>query len=48
MTTAATMRRRILERMRDNLAIDEAATQSANRAELGLTVPPPTHKPCPE
>lgn len=43
---AATVRRRILERMRDNGAIDEAALETANRAELGLIAAPPQHKPC--
>lgn len=42
---AATLRRQVLERMRDNGVIDEAAYQSANRTELGLTVRP-VHKPC--
>lgn len=42
----AAMRRRILERMRDNLFIDDAAMQAANIAELGLAAPPGTHKPC--
>jgi hypothetical protein len=40
------MRRRVLERMRDNLAIDDAEFESADRVELGLTDPPPGHKPC--
>lgn len=43
---AAALRRQILERMRDNGAIDEAAHQSANAAELGLAAPSATHKPC--
>jgi hypothetical protein len=43
---AAGMRRRILERMRDDGVIDEAAYQAANATELGLIAPPPTHKPC--
>ena len=43
---AANMRRRVLERMLDAGVIDEAAYQSANVAELGLTTPPATHKPC--
>lgn len=34
---AAGMRRRVLERMLEDGAIDEAAYQSANMAELGLT-----------
>ena len=44
--TAANMRRRVLERMRDDAVIDEAAYQSANASELGLTTPPAAHKPC--
>jgi hypothetical protein len=43
---AAAMRRRILERMRDDAVIDEAGYQSANATELGLIPPPPHHKPC--
>jgi len=43
---AAILRRRVLERMRDNLVIDDAAVQAANIAELGLVEPPPAHKPC--
>lgn len=43
---AADLRRRILERMRDNGAIDDAALDAANRAELGLAPAPPQHKPC--
>ena len=41
---AAALRRRVLERMRDNLAIDDAAMDTANRAELGLAAPPPNHQ----
>lgn len=41
-------RRRTLQRMRDNGAIDDAALQSANVAPLGLADAPPDHKPCPE
>lgn len=44
--SAATMRRRVLERMRDNDVIDEAALKLANESELGLITPPPDHKPC--
>jgi hypothetical protein len=44
---AASMRRRVLERMRDNQVVDEAAFASANQAELGLVDPPANHKPCP-
>lgn len=43
---AANMRRRVLERMRQDGVIDEAAYQAANTSELGLVAPPPTHKPC--
>jgi hypothetical protein len=43
---AAALRRQVLERMRDNGAIDETAARSANATELGLTPPPPGHKPC--
>jgi hypothetical protein len=42
------LRRQVLERMRDNLAIDDGALQAANAAELGLSTPPPSHKPCSE
>src|SRR5829696_3768361 len=40
---AAEMRRRILEGMRDNQAIDDAAYRSANATELGVSAPPPNH-----
>lgn len=43
---AANMRRRVLDRMRADGVIDEAAYQYANRAELGLTAPPATRTPC--
>jgi hypothetical protein len=43
---AASMRRRVLERMRDNGVIDDAAMQAANVAELGLIAPPDDHTPC--
>jgi penicillin-binding protein 1A len=46
--SAAGMRRRVLERMRDNLAIDDAAFQAANVTELGLGPPPADHKSCVE
>lgn len=46
--SAAVMRRRILERMRDNLAIDDVAFEAANVSELGLGPPPVDHKPCAE
>ena len=45
---AASIRHRILERMRDNLAIDDAALEAANVTELGLAPPPADHKPCPD
>ena len=44
----ARMRRGVLEKMRDNLVIDDAAVQEANVAELGLASAPPDHKPCPD
>lgn len=44
--SAATMRRRVLERMRDNQIIDDGALQQANESDLGLIAPPPDHKPC--
>ena len=44
--TAANMRRRVLERMRDDAVIDEGAFQSANRSDLGLAAPPPAHHRC--
>jgi len=43
---AATLRRRVLERMRDNLVVDDAAVQAANVTELGLADPPGDHTPC--
>ena len=43
---AANMRRRVLERMLEGGAIDEAAYHSANTAELGLTRVPAMHPPC--
>jgi hypothetical protein len=43
---AAALRRRVLMRMRDNLVIDDAALEIANRTELGLTAPPVNHRPC--
>jgi len=39
-------RRRTLQRMRDNGAIDEAALQAANVAPLGLSGAPADHTPC--
>ena len=44
--TAANMRRRVLERMRDDGLIDEAGYGSANASELGLAMPPASHQPC--
>ena len=43
---AATMRLRLLEAMRDNKAIDEAAFDTASRSELGLAARPAGFKPC--
>ena len=43
---AANLRRSVLQRMLEDGVIDEAAYQSANGAELGLTTPPSTHRPC--
>ena len=43
---AAGRRHRILVRMRENQAIDEAAFQSADRSELGLGPPPANHTSC--
>lgn len=43
---AAGLRRQILERLRDDAVIDEAAYQAANVTELGLTPPPASHQPC--
>lgn len=44
---AASTRRRILERMHDSLAIDDATLDAANKADLGITSSPPEgHKPC--
>ena len=42
----AGLRRGVLEKMRDNGAIDEAAFQAADLAPLGLTDPPPNRPPC--
>jgi len=42
----ARMRRRVLDKMRKNLVIDDAAFELADRAELGLGDPPADHKPC--
>lgn len=43
---AAGLRHRILERMRDNQAIDEQALLGADRSELALAAPPATHPAC--
>lgn len=43
---AASMRHRILERMRDHNAIDEQAFGAADRSELSLAGPPANHVPC--
>jgi penicillin-binding protein 1A len=43
---AAGMRALVLEAMRENGAIDDAAFDAANRAELGLQSPPTDHTPC--
>jgi hypothetical protein len=45
-TAAAQMRGRVLQRMRDDLVIDEAALVAANTSELELGPPPADHKPC--
>lgn len=43
---AAKLRHRILERMRDNQAIDEQALLAADRSELNLGAPPAAHPEC--
>ena len=43
---AAEMRAGILQKMRDNLAIDDAALNAANASELDLGPPPADHKAC--
>jgi hypothetical protein len=45
---AAALRHRILERMRDNEAIDEQAFSAADTSEVGLAPPPAAHPPCPD
>jgi hypothetical protein len=45
-TAAAQMRGRILQRMRDDLVIDDAALASATTSELALGPPPADHKSC--
>jgi hypothetical protein len=42
----AKARRDVLDQMRDNGAIDDAALEAANIAELGLSAPPANHKEC--
>ena len=44
--TAAGMRHRILDRMRDHGAVDQRAFELADRSALGLTTPPPDHAAC--
>jgi len=43
---AASLRHRILERMRDNNAIDEQAFGAADTSELSLSAPPANHQSC--
>ena len=43
---AASIRHRVLERMRDNLVFDEAAFNTADRASIDLGSPPADHRPC--
>jgi hypothetical protein len=43
---AVAMRGRILQRMRDNRSIDDAALSAANTSGLQLGPPPADHKPC--
>lgn len=43
---ARSMRQRILVRMRENGAIDQATLEIASQSELGLTGPPSNHKAC--
>jgi penicillin-binding protein 1A len=45
---AAFRRGRILQEMRDNVVIDDAALQSASTSELGLGPAPRDHRPCPD
>lgn len=45
--TAANMRRRVLERMREDGVIDDTAYQAADRSDLGLANPPAARPPCP-
>jgi hypothetical protein len=43
---AASRRHRILTEMRNYQSIDEPAFSAADKSELGLIAPPPSHKPC--
>jgi len=43
---AGSVRHRVLERMRDNLAIDEAAFNNADREPIELAPAPPDHNRC--
>jgi hypothetical protein len=45
---AARVRRRVLQRMRDNLAIDDPALEAADRSDLGLAARPADREPCPD
>jgi hypothetical protein len=45
---SARLRHRILERMRDNLVIDEATFNSADASSLDIGPPPADHPPCPD
>ena len=46
-TAGAALRRgRVLDEMRENLAIDDAAANRASVAALGLTTPPASHQGC--
>jgi hypothetical protein len=47
-STVTRLRRPVLEKMRRNGVIDDAAFEAADRSELGLVEPPPAHQPCPE
>jgi membrane peptidoglycan carboxypeptidase len=43
---ALSIRHRILERMRDNLAIDDTAFRAADGEPIGLAPPPAVHSGC--
>jgi Transglycosylase len=47
-TAAAQMRGRVLQRMHDDLVIDDAELSAANTSELALGPPPADHTPCKE